>query len=351
MKIVLCALGAEVESAVSSSLLWKGHEVLTFSKVVNDKDYDLDYLNCLMKYIHENKAEMVWCMDYLPIIARACNTEKIFYISWVLREQWNTLYSDTFKYPINFIFIGDKTIVDQFYPDNPGHIFYLPPATIVNDVEVIPDTVSISSKISINPNYYIKNDYSDYLKGYIRGMVEAQQRVYGYDFIPKLLTQKIMVEFDRILGSEERGKDYNKVPLNILINNYICDIITQKDYTEIENYLKGLGIYYEGNNICAINVNITDRKWKSGISYDMLRTMGAGGFVLTNYQKDLELFFELGYEVVVYEDHKDLQEKINYYLVHSQERIEIASRGKKKIEESFSVYHRIEDIFYCLING
>ena len=73
--------------------------------------------------------------------------------------------------------------------------------------------------------------------------------------------------------------------------------------------------------------------------------MGAGGFLLSNYQNELARYFEEGKEMVMYYDRQDLINKINYYLEHDEERIEIAKAGQKKILENFDYSMAWEEIF------
>jgi hypothetical protein len=98
-------------------------------------------------------------------------------------------------------------------------------------------------------------------------------------------------------------------------------------------------------NQSSININITLRCILSGISLRALDIMGAGGFLLSNYQPELAEFFEDGKEMVMFYDRKDLLEKTRYYLLHDDERREIAANGRKKVEELFDYSYAWERIF------
>ena len=73
--------------------------------------------------------------------------------------------------------------------------------------------------------------------------------------------------------------------------------------------------------------------------------MGAGGFLLSNYQPELAEYFENGKEMVMYESQYDLLNKIDYYLSHEEEREEIARCGRIKIEKEFSYSKALPKIF------
>lgn len=94
-----------------------------------------------------------------------------------------------------------------------------------------------------------------------------------------------------------------------------------------------------------INLNITLRSILSGIPLRCLDIMGAGGFLLSNYQPELAEYFENGKEMVMYESQYDLLNKIDYYLSHEEEREEIARCGRIKIEKEFSYSKALPKIF------
>lgn len=348
MKVVLCQTDDKLDTAISEELEKRGCEVFFFTDDMTDKDYDKEYLQRLTDYITEKLPEMLWSIEYLPIVARACKSTGIPYISWSVRESWETFYSETISYQTNLIFISDESIAGKFYHKNPGHIYYLPLGVAVSEVEEEPKTVALCSKNPEYSSYYIKGECPEYLGGYIQGLVEIQKRVYGYHFIPEVLRGKRASELGKLLSGQVRGKDYRKKPVKELMDDFFCDMITKEEREEAEAFLKEMNIFYQGEKIATVNLNITARKWKTGVPYDMLQVMGQGGFVLTNYQRGMEEFFTIGEDFAVYEDKQDMQKKIFYYLEHEEERKRIAFNGKKKVEELYKLEQRINDIFYVL---
>ena len=73
--------------------------------------------------------------------------------------------------------------------------------------------------------------------------------------------------------------------------------------------------------------------------------MGAGGFLLTNYQPEIAERFVDGREVVMYESKEDMIKKIAYYLENEEEREKIAYNGWKKVNKEFSYEYQINKIF------
>lgn len=97
-----------------------------------------------------------------------------------------------------------------------------------------------------------------------------------------------------------------------------------------------------------INLNISLRSILSGIPLRAFDIMGAGGFLLTNYQEDFLDFFVPGEDFVFYESKTDLLDKIGYYLDHEAERAQIAENGLRKISADHTYVNRINEILSYL---
>ena len=72
--------------------------------------------------------------------------------------------------------------------------------------------------------------------------------------------------------------------------------------------------------------------------------LGAGGFLLTNYQADLFEHFTSDVDFVYYEDENDMLSKIDYYLTHDKKRNEIVANGYEKVLTSHTFTKRFAEI-------
>ena len=63
-----------------------------------------------------------------------------------------------------------------------------------------------------------------------------------------------------------------------------------------------------------------------------------------NYQEDFLHFFEPFEDYVYFESRQDLMDKIDYYLEHEDERLQIAENGYKKVKEYHNYKVRLEEI-------
>ena len=89
---------------------------------------------------------------------------------------------------------------------------------------------------------------------------------------------------------------------------------------------------------------MTNRPFKSGIPLRVFDIMGAGGFVISNYQPELAEIFVPGEDIVLYDSIPDLLMKIEYYLEHEGERKQIAKNGYEKVKEYHSYDMRLTEM-------
>jgi len=94
-----------------------------------------------------------------------------------------------------------------------------------------------------------------------------------------------------------------------------------------------------------INLNITLRSIRNGIPLRAMDIMGAGGFLLSNYQYDSLKYFIPGEDFNYYDSEDDLLSKSKYYLTHENERIQIIQNAHGKIKDFHSYEKRFQDIF------
>lgn len=71
----------------------------------------------------------------------------------------------------------------------------------------------------------------------------------------------------------------------------------------------------------------------------------SGGFYMVEYMEELEEFFEIGREIVCYNDRADLADKIRYYLAHDGEREAIQWAGHRRCLRDHTWQKRFETAF------
>lgn len=380
MTIIFCRWGSICEPGIKKSLTRLGHTVIEFQHDKEPDDYDKNYMLRLVQSIqHTEDADAVFSVNFSPIISRACKPFRIPYISYTVDCPCSTLYSKTMEYPHNRLFLFDRLQVEKFACKNPNHTFH---TLLACDTESF-DTVSLcesdyqsyGSDVSFVGSLYtemcsynkIEHQLPAYMRGYVKGLIAAQQNVYGYNLIEDSICDNWVSDFIKAVGFAPLPDDYETDYKGIIADTYLSQKCTEIDRIHtldaISKYFH-VNLYTQSNTSmlprvrncgpadsekvmpkifkCSkINLNITSRSIKSGISQRVFDILGCGGFLISNYQPELAEFFVPGEDLVLYESIDDLISKIDYYLSHEEERLQIAKNGYEKVKQYHSYDKRL----------
>ena len=364
-------------------------DVVEWSLRPTDYDNDLEFVRQLKKKIEEEQIDMVFSFDFIPVISR-CIKEKneqdnagLIYISWIYDCPHTTLFSPYAMYEKNYIFVFDKAQYNKLWGLGYTNVYHMPLAVNtdrLNKQLQLPDRIGQGDiKVSFIGSLYENNFYDkvnylpEYIRGYVSGVMESQKKLYGCNIVDALLDEGIMREVGKYV-SAPLGAGY-KAGLRELFADMINAKITSDERISMLGEVadiygltlctgsdkklvpsaKHVGyVSYEDEmpkifRDSAININITLRSIESGIPLRALDIMGAGGFLLSNYQPELAEYFEDGREVVLFGSEEDLIEKIGYYLEHDELRREIAYNGWKKVKEQFGYEYVVEQMFKIVL--
>ena len=77
-----------------------------------------------------------------------------------------------------------------------------------------------------------------------------------------------------------------------------------------------------------------------------------GGFLwyVSNYQPEMAEYFIPGKDLVLYDSVDDLIQKIDYYLSHEEERLQIAKNGYEKVKRYHTYDTRLTEILNTVIS-
>ncbi len=87
----------------------------------------------------------------------------------------------------------------------------------------------------------------------------------------------------------------------------------------------------------------TDMARNETMNMRIFEATGCGSFLLTEYFDNLKDYFEIGKEIEVFRDEKELVDKIRYYLDHRQQREEIAKKGQERCLKDYSMTVRVAE--------
>jgi spore maturation protein CgeB len=216
-------------------------------------------------------------------------------------------------------------------------------------------------------------DLDDFTKGYLDAIMRAQSKVNGYYFLEEMLTPEIIANMKKSLeyntqpgGTESDAYVYANYflarKLTSMERQSILSRVSERFDTKLYTHnptpamphIKNMGPidYYDAMphvfKNSKINLNITLRSIRSGMPLRAFDIMGAGGFLLTNYQEDFLDFFVPGEDYDYYDGEDDLMEKIEYYLSHDKERADIAANAYEKVRTSHTYENRVDEMLSCI---
>lgn len=335
----------------------------------------------LVSKILKNKYEFLFSTNFISTVALACNACRIKYVSWCYDSPQAALYSKLISYPYNYVFIFDKEAYWDLKNKGAETVYYLPMAAPVEIYDEIIPTIEQREKY-ITDIAFVGSTYSEKEKrladltegiselsrGYMDGIVRAQKKIYGQFIMDKVMTP-IIPELERlypvflypddtqpidwfyaryVLARRVTAMERVEV-LEMLGKNYEVHLYTHQPTPELHHVInKGYASSTKDAILiykCAkINLNITLRSIVTGIPLRIFEIMGSGGFVISNYQEDVLEHFIPGEDIVLYTDYEDLMNKVEYYLIHEEERERIARNGYEKVKKYHTYYNRIEEI-------
>jgi len=107
------------------------------------------------------------------------------------------------------------------------------------------------------------------------------------------------------------------------------------------NYYDDLpGLY----NACTVNFNTTSLQMKTGVNQRVFDVPACGAFLITDYRRQLENFFEPGREVICYSTAEDIEDLIRYYLKHEHERVQITERAHDRVLREHTYVRRLTQL-------
>lgn len=338
------------------------------------KEFDDDFDD----FIAQDCYDFVFSLNYYPSISNGCNRNHLKYLSFVYDSPLVSLYSYTLINPCNYIFLFDKALYLDFAKEGITTIYYLPlcaNTARLGAMQLPSDKRSIlSSDVSFVGALYNEShnfldrmtNLDDYTKGYINAIMDAQMKVNGYFFIEELLTPDIIASMKKSLeyhtqpgGTESDAYVYANYFLARKITSIerqnLLKAVSERFDTKLYTHnptptlpsIQNMGAvdYYEVMphvfKNSKINLNITLRSIRSGMPLRAWDILGAGGFLLSNYQEDFFDFFVPGEDFDFFDGTEDLLTKIEYYLSHEKERKDIAENGFCKVAKQHTYLHRV----------
>lgn len=335
--------------------------------------------------------DMIFSVNYFSEVSDVCEDLGKIYVSWTVDSPMITMYNESVFNQCNYIFLFDRFQYMQFKNMGVKNVYYLPLAVNAERIQrqlnkaedniagnnTVVQSYNFSNDVAFVGSLYHKNSYDEiesllpeYLRGYFDAAMEAQMDIYGDNILDNLLNVDILTRLSELIDFRNDERSFSDLKL-VFTSTYLGYKLAQKERIKYLNRLAKnhqVGLYtdewddalenvmYKGTvsyrydmpkvfHHSKINLNLTLRNIRTGIPLRVWDILGAGGFVLTNYQVELNSYFENGKELVFFDGIDDCLRKADYYLSHEDERMSIAANGLANVRK----YHSYEMRIRCIL--
>ena len=373
MNILFYRYGSICEPDIIASFKHLGFNITEDTREVYNKQLlPSDCIKGLNELLKQDTYSFIFSINFFPSVSDVCNIWGIPYLCLIVDSPVLELFSTSLANPCNKVFLFDRQLYNDFHHINPDGIFHIPLATNVRDnyatatMASAADRARFSSDISFIGSLYSEKclynqiTLPEKMRGYVDGLIEAQLLVYGYNFIEECVTPELIEAFCKVRPELINFPDSMKVDTKAVIAQHIISVKVAEQ--ERLRYLKVLSEHfnvdlYTGSdtssmplihnrgfaktntempiifNQSKINLNLTAKSIRSGLSLRIFDVLGCEGFLITNYQAELPEHFNIGEDLEAYTSLDDLIGKCEYYLSHDKERREIAHNGFEKVKK------------------
>ncbi|MDE5892426.1 MAG: glycosyltransferase [Acetatifactor sp.] len=378
MKILFYDMGSYTYQDLLYYLKAAGHKCKTVYYRFPDRFEDDFFRYRFSRYLTEDSYDVVISVNFFPLVAQLCHQHNIKYLSWCYDSPLEDRLKEYFSYETNYIFLFDRIEVAQYQAQGYTQVFHLPLAVNTKRLDALTFSpaqvatwqadISFVGKLYDSPLDTLLFPADEYCKGFVEGLIQAQLRVYGYNFLENLITdeflEKLNAAFRQIgqtsVSLNRRGLAFAiAAQITHLERTFLIeqmgelydthfysagqyDFATPVKYHGPVKYLTEMpGVFrYSRLNLCP-----TLKSIQSGIPLRSLDIMGAGGALLSNFQPELAEYFEDEKDLILYGSMEDAFAKAEFYLKHEELRKEIARNGYRRVCEDFAYPDKLQQMF------
>jgi len=321
--------------------------------------------------------------DFSETISQACLETEVPYIAWVYDAPQQELYTRYAHNPNNYIFVFDRMQQRRLQQIGIENVYHVPLGIYGAQIEQQLEngcagqyeaeiafvgqlyrvesfekflnktdaTIQRAMEESVADSF-LRWDSNSKMHGTLRctcvqylGEKENHKVQISHPFMTEQFYYEAAV-LSRLMANQERV-----AILNTLAEKYDVRLYTfSKDTSQLSEKVKvcsGIGCNSGISNVyrqTKINLNITLHCIETGLSQRVFDVMAAGGFLLTNYQEEIEDLFISGEDLVVYHDMEELCYYVQYYLEHEEERKRIARNGQEKVLKYHDLHTRMQQV-------
>lgn len=376
MKILWWQWASYMREGVRQGLEENHYSYEEFFYQLQDWEKDDVFMEKLDMRIASGDFDLVFSINYNPLITQVCDRRGIRYVCWVYDSPLHIRNLEPMKKACNEIYLFDRGLADDLKKQGYA-VSYAP---LAGDVKSFGEqritekergrySSQISMVGSLYPTEYAyyMTPLSDEQKGFFDGVIAAQKQVYGGYFLPQVLTEEVMRQVNRRYRKASRGtvevqpreleymlacevtRQERLIVLSLLARHFQVALYTRDAGQTLEGVDVREAVDYYGQMpkvfaLSEINLNVSLKTIRTGMPLRVFDVISSGGFLLTNYQSELEEYFDPGRELAVYSDMEEMYALAQYYLGHPKEREETARRGYQRICREYTFQKALKKI-------
>ncbi len=357
-----------------------GYEVEEYSQRLFSYDHDEEFEKNFSELLDKEAYEFVFTVNYFAMISNMCQERGIPYIIWTCDNPLISMYHKSIFNDVNIVFTFDRTNYYEFKEMGLKHIYYLPLAVDADRIAYVlknaKDLYMYENEVAFVGGLYERNSYDrlekklpDYLRGYFDAVMLIQSDLYGSSIVEEALTPDIMQEVESLFELEKHKDSFSNLELifstttlgfkiaQIERKNALIELAKKADVSIYSNsdtedllgvtYKGGVEYWTEMPKVfygSKINLNFTIPNIKSGIPLRVWDVLGSGGFLLTNFQAELPMYFKDGEDLITFYSREDCIEKTLFYLKHDEERKRIAAHGLETVKKNHNYDIRMKEM-------
>ncbi len=346
-----------------------------------------EFVEKLAKEISRQNISLVFSMNYFPSVSESCNQKGVPYVSWIYDNPQMQMFFINIINECNFLFTFNHFTYRTLRKKGVKTIYYMPMAVNAKRLQTITlsaaDFDEYGSGLSfVGAFYHEKTEYYQKVRegllqsgkavtaGYLEALCLTQLNIYGTLFLKECLKENQLRDIIEFFPYENPESHYFTDVPSVCASYVLARQVTRLERMKLLTALSDLFLvkvctydigmkpgkcmmhertepYDETPKVfkaSKINLNISLRSIETGIPLRAFDIMGAGGFLMTNYQEDFMRHFEPDRDFVFYESEEDLIDKCRYYLKHDSERNKIAQNGLQQVLTDHTYEIRIAEM-------
>lgn len=374
-------------TAIPYALKAMGHEVGVYPHMLEDIDESDTVKEEFDSFVRRNSLDLVISTSFCTHAAECTHRYGVKYAVYGMDSPQFELWKPQAKYDNVYLFQFDSRECQVLRENGYHNVWYMPLA--IRDTGKVTvtgrDRDQYGAEVSFVGSVYTHNPF-DELRGWITkemeetaiGMMESAAFLWdGTDRITETFSKtddpgwmRLAAELRRAyIGIEEDIPDVyllkhfvldrkltnleRSMILELLAENYDFRLYTRdgeivspriRRFGEVDSDSEALKVF----GASRINLNLTLRSIEAGLPLRIFDIMSMAGFVLTDYREDAAELFQEGRELVMYRTPEEMLEKIDYYLRHETERMQIGINARARVEADFTYEKQLGRIMKIL---